>query len=875
MAGETKSFNHGYFINSKMMMEGIEVPFRSAIISSTPNGVEMNIDVHPTDKIFDLKPKTSIEIWYRDWYGANPQWRLLGKGAFSAFGKYEAAQGNRGVTLMCRDFRMDIRKTPSSMIYLGGDGSAMPEGTAHKFMTIHGLKNNSAENLDLYKQAFGDSSGLKGFETAIGFVTKYATGKTTQLASTSADGRYILDVFARGVWMQSKAMAPYAALTHARTRPDKNMVIPPNQAGFNFLSEQYMSTIVGQIVYGQSMFSSVEAVIMRVGAILQTFPYACSTPSLIDINTHDNYAMSSSISRKIATEEYAKGTFGDPCVLNSCMLLPPLNFTAPPNCNILFPSLVTDISWTHDIDADITRAHFMTHKIFDDLTQGNVNSDMAVAQEMPVSTVDFYATTNTGGKSGEGKTDGGKTEPFLTLEERYAGVNMMYGEVNQYKGNFDAHQITRKITLNNGKTWSEYMKSLDEDDKKALINAMDNVEGLSKADKDDLSARFDHDIIFEPAKTQPSMDEMTHRHAFIKYMNARVGGRTISVQCQFNPYLCAGFPGIVLAPVGDDKAGKSMRHVYGMVQVVKHTVSASGDATTAIVMSSVRFLNESSDIDDNGSPLFVPPTKPDNSRFNIDLYQYDDKTHKPVQGLPLEPLVKADKDKNDSVRAYDIGKPDASIAVTAYAKDFLMHGGGTDDRAGVSNYHYMDEAYMPHHIGKVYDAILGLPKAKHFMVGDDDNPKNKYFMYDSIEEAARVNLVGSTAMVDYEQAIRFVQRPVVTEEEYYVRVMGASFPIPDPNNVDGKVYSNDYKNIGKIMDKSKTRGVQVWYGWYDKGFGFNNDFAANQYLYWPGKGGLPSIVEREPDAPFTLERRRMVLTYLEEVNRRAFTAAGR
>ena len=210
--------NHGYFIESKMMMEGVEVPYRSVVVSSTPNGVEMNVDIHPSVILMDLKPKTSIQIMYRDWLGseADKKWRLLGEGHFSAFGKFETSRdgGNRGITLMCRDFRMDMRKAVSSLIY----DKSLLAGTSRKFATSMGLNNEDGE---LVRTQFNDDSkSLNPFMEVIKYTAVDVAGapRYDALTPSSADGQYILDAFARGAWLSSINHVPFSQLINCRTR---------------------------------------------------------------------------------------------------------------------------------------------------------------------------------------------------------------------------------------------------------------------------------------------------------------------------------------------------------------------------------------------------------------------------------------------------------------------------------------------------------------------------------------------------------------------------------------------------------------------------------------------------------------------------------
>ena len=103
-----------YNYNFKMFMEGVQVPFKSIQIMCTPNGVEANINLLSNRQVFDLKPKTAVQVFYRDWVPINGKhgWRLLFDGFLSSYVKNDQSTQGRGLSIVCRDFRMDIRKAP-------------------------------------------------------------------------------------------------------------------------------------------------------------------------------------------------------------------------------------------------------------------------------------------------------------------------------------------------------------------------------------------------------------------------------------------------------------------------------------------------------------------------------------------------------------------------------------------------------------------------------------------------------------------------------------------------------------------------------------------------------------------------------------------
>lgn len=964
--------NNGYHIDFKMMMEGIEVPFRSAVISNTPNGIEMNIDVHSNSIVFELKPKTSIQIFYKDWIGSESEkkWRLMCDAYFSAYGKNDTSMqgGNRSLTLMCRDFRMDIRKTPSTLIYAPDDMDL--GGTQRKFASVNGLSFTKANNADIATYSFGAADSLKNFPEIIKIITQVATGNAVNLATGAANGRYILEAFSRGVWMSSVSLAPYSASIASRTRVEKKLVIPKNDAGFSFLSEQYMGQLIKGIVYGNSMFSSVEAVMMRVAAIFQAFPYSCSTPNIININKDDESDLF--ISKEVKEKINTNPGFGYRALLNSCMILPPLNFTAPPNCNIVFPSMSTSISWIRDIDADPTRGHFDVSRVFDDMTDESARRAWAISREIPAANIDFYknsiAAYNAGVKdeykipspeerdaldsatyktikensnkaakeNAEGRQEAvnrrlgikteekekkstakatkvtktakatpaaasttGNTQPpatgsaqsdkkveavkekpkekpkgvagnifgvkaFLSMEERYSGVNVMYGSLEMYSmGHGQSAFIKDKFI--DGTTGADNLaKILTNEKVNAKLSAATANSAISEAEAQDIISTYNKEV--QDNNKNPTISDMAYRHALIKYMNGRTSSRSVSVQMDFNPYIVSGFPAIVLVPkiIEGDAASSSMKHLYGIVQSVRHTIAASGEATTSVSMTAVRFLDEPSKINENGDYMYCEATDPKEAEVDPGTLRYKNQNYS-VANKKQKALYEITEPKDSkSVFAYDIKNNE--FETEYFAADLLMNDG--DSKA---NYSYMDVDYTPFRIGKFYEGMFGQKAKTHFMVGERDDI---LFMYDTVHEAAAKNLISNTQLMnDYESAIRYVRRGVVDEFNFYVKIMGASYRIDTTEY--GTRYTNIAHHVNSAIDNG-VRGFDRWFGYPDKGYGYPEvdkipiDPWTKDDKY---PGDLSSIVENSPITPFIQEKREVVLRYKEETMKNAYTAA--
>jgi len=274
-----------------------------------------------------------------------------------------------------------------------------------------------------------------------------------------------------------------------------------------------------------------------------------------------------------------------------------------------------------------------------------------------------------------------------------------------------------------------------------------------------------------------------------KFLNSRYNGRSVSVTMEFNPYIVSGFPAVILA----DKANSSfetLRTLAGTAVMVKHMISSSGSATTSVIINNVRFISEPTDMDDLGNKLYVESTDQEASEilpipdpsFEY-LNPFSPPKGKPNGGIYPTPndLVFDWKKKNDDSK-------------NIWAKDILMVS-DEDLKGGKSSASFMDRIYLPDQVMHFYEKMFKQDAIKHFMIGHG----KEYFIYQSIHEAVYENLLNKAAMDDYEDAIKYIKRDVVNEEQYFMGILGLSIKKTD---VDGKITyekkDGDYTNNSNI-----------------------------------------------------------------------------
>ena len=947
----------GYNLSFKMLMEGVATPFKSANIICTPNGVEMTINIFANKAVYDLKPKTAVQIFYKDWIGLPTQgWRLLGDGFFSAIVKEDNATEGRMVAITCRDFRMDIRKAPAYISYSGDEPLGVLNMYAMQGLYDHsivkGSQLGSVRNVGdrsyenqlcslssimryIAGTAYNGGTGAKGVvaknttpaattttpqNPSVGYYGPFVThtpatatlslfgaaapassinvasqslstntvpGNTAQQTAQSIFGGtettnnqpnvpnsplkqsdptktvyesmadsyqsneegkakcgLFLDAFIRGLWSEAVGGTSIGVFTNKRIRMDKRFLVPSNRAGYNFWNRMNAGVEVGGYMMGDSRFTSLEAAIMRCAGLFSVRVYSCNTPTLIPIS-EDKSASNPYSSDPYAADVYnheptvgkvidfiidksvrknlvdnPNNNFGAKYILNQTMLLPPMEFTAPPNCNVFLPPFCNRVSWQFDMDSDITRGYYSVVDSMSgyDSTQG-LNR---LGVQVPNTLFDRSETQSSLYKGSSKIDQNGRYKPPITLEERYKGVSVAYGQVNQ---DIAMDETVAELRANPGlvnKAKADQIKAKHAALESGAANNYNNILNLSfsvanfgdAAGKaldyaNQLTDQKKAEAAAQEVKKESSTTNALRRHAIIKYLNEKYAGRILTVDMMFNPYPICGFPGMY---VDDEEAAgdQSAKTAIGMVQQVKHIIVInpnSAEASTTVLMNNVRFIDEPTDMDADGNALYMNATDHYAARININTLLYGDKNYHVA-----DPVVQTGRVLNS--QAYDMAM--LKMPDNVYAKDFLSIT-AKSSLGGRSNIYYLDKEYDPQHICLFYKKVFQHTN-NSFMIGSETGTDASgngvlYFIYDTMHEAVEnMRANRRDLLYDYNAAMLYVSRNVCSADAFYHGILGLSVLSEDDQG--NQVFINKDGTTGNEFDDSLI---------YDEYYGVTTD----------------------------------------------------
>jgi hypothetical protein len=939
-----------------MFLEGVSTPFSSATIMCTPNGVEASINILANRAIYDLKPKTAVQIFYRDWVpDKNNQlcWRLMFDGFICGFYKVDQAVEGKMVSLVCRDFRADIRRAPAAIAYSSDEelgvtqqmysmngvfntivvkgitpqekdkqskndtktdqkgstptatttvasspkstNSAAPAANSNNTSDLPFAQAESVATADTNKKikveqttASSSVNNVKKMDTReyggilnpLADMLRYIAGTAygPQVVQTNGKNHYVgtfgtvyhtdergrakcgffLDALVRGMWTEAVGGTSVGQFINKRARVDKRFLIPSNRAGYNIWNRQSSGLEVGSYVLGNSRFSSLEAAIMRIAGLFGVRVYSCNTPTLINIGDDSSGKPNPSV--KMIMDEQVRGFlvrdeghhFGGKFILNETMLLPPLEFTAPPNCNIFFPTMYDRVVWQYDVDADATRGYY---KQIDSLSVPDAGATLGtLGIQVPNALFDIY-------KDESKKDASNRTKPPLTLEERYGGVNVSYGSVEYNLAADDAAIGQINATFNKNKVFEIKMdfEKLKADAAAATSSSdqsiipTEEVSEIEAAAMDsELQAKYS---AIQKRRVNASDDELHNmseravnvsmkRHALLKFLNTKYAGRVATIDMSFNPYVMCGFPGMV---IDDEEAGgtQASKSIIGMVQQVKHLIYISTDQaqiSTSVVMNNIRFVDEATDIDKNGNPLYMKPTDKFKAVINPVNLLYKEQYFIP------EPAARPEEHLNN--KAYDLQHISGS-GDYPYVKDILTLT-ENDMKSGESNTVYLDEEYEPQKIPRFYRDVLG-HNEDSFMIGVNANGDK--FVYDTIHEAVtELRKNRKELLYDYSSAMRFASRRICSASAFYQGILGLSVY----TDVENKYVCNE-SSFNDTLIENEYYGVTTDF-WNSADA---DNLRSSKGGMLSGPGDFSSILETMPITAFIKERRIAVKNYIE------------
>lgn len=350
------------------------------------------------------------------------------------------------------------------------------------------------------------------------------------------------------------------------------------------------------------------------------------------------------------------------------------------------------------------------------------------------------------------------------------------------------------------------------------------------------------------------------RHAAIKYLNAKFGGRVFTVDMMFNPYPMCGFPGAVMFDK-DAYGSVTGASVFGMVQQVKHliTISTSGtELSTTVVMSHCRFVDEPTDLDKFGQAIYMEATDPKSAEIDPKTYKYEEEKVESKYYIPKMGRTRYVIDPTNT--KLDV-KQQVSAESYKYVKDVLtlsadQLAGGTHSRL------HLDKAYEPNRIAKFYKDVFGMQN--NIMVGSSQiGDKTILFMYDSMHEAADMLFKSRPDIFrDYEASMLYVRRPVCSASTFFQGILGLSV------QRNTGIGDDDHLIYGCDPDEIDPDSIETEY------FGITTlafrDGSADGVMKWNGgtiqrAGDMSSIKEHTPLTAFIHERKMAVIDYKNKV----------
>jgi len=617
--------------------------------------------------------------------------------------------------------------------------------------------------------------------------------------------------------------------------------------------------------------------------MFSTRVYSCNTPSLISLES-DALPWIMDINVKKFLVDNNSEEFGAKYILNETMLLPPLEFSSPPNCNLFFPPMYDRVVWQYDIDADVTRGYF---SVIDTLCTKGSRDLKGMSVQVPNSLFDIYSPGKKAKSSDSApnakKDEYNRTKPPITLEERYKGVSVFYGSVEDLLARNDAARDFPESVF--AATIATKIRNVEASLKAKLKALKGSAE--TKVLRDNLS-KLQNQWAKISLKAKNSIKAKgggyvnknatvaLRRHAILKFLNTRYVGRVAVVDMAFNPYPMSGFPGAIIV---DDEAygAESSKTIIGMVQQVKHSIVISpsgGDATTSIVLNNARFEDEPTDVDEWGNPLYMKATdKGKDGAILSDKFDVFRNSYFPPDPAPL---IVRDLVRDLDDKYYDLDDNKNAKGYT-FAKDVITLSRG-DIKSAENNGSYLDNEFMPNRIHKFYKEVFG-HKADHFMVDSTTDPedatKRVRFVYDTMHEAFyRLRKDKGYLLTNYEECLKFVSRDICSADAFFQGIVGASIKqkkYDDNGKATGYEFVVNEKNFNPESIHDAYFGVTTAKWKTDKnvaGLKYPSKESPKSNGLMKEEGQFSSIKETMPVTAFIQERRDAVVNYRNKVKER-------
>lgn len=263
---------------------------------------------------------------------------------------------------------------------------------------------------------------------------------------------------------------------------------------------------------------------------------------------------------------------GQKLKISEYIIKPNLYFLPPPRCNVLFPSMYSDFSHSHDYFHEPTRLAYRP-------SLSAYGDDAKVTQQFvyyPPTVNNFMAQVENEAKTPWEESEDFDVTPLFGDEYAARIASRKYNQEDNPREPVTNRQVSTRLRMNDFLTQEESIRGINRID----MNLFPGVDNLRQY------------------VTDEEFESYFRQIAEYLFFKQRFEHRKFSVTTSYNPHVAVGFPILLL----DD--GEADQNIIGYLDGVQHNITTQSAATTLMV-SYGREVLELKD-----GEIFEPPIPP-------------------------------------------------------------------------------------------------------------------------------------------------------------------------------------------------------------------------------------------------------------------------
>lgn len=538
-------------IGAKLFLEGIEVPFIGATITSAVGQASIAyVDVVPHKIINDVKPRTKVDIFVRDYQQNEAEYKVND----SPFPYVLAWQGEV--------FGFNFGKTPTSRTM-----TLSCIGLSSYWDCVQGYFFNTQQSTGA---AAADISGLINsvMEARINGIKNVATGATNssyfkQVVEkvTAEKNKDFLDAVIE-IYKSFGYVNDFFRSADYRLRISDQIAFHSSKALKNLLAEKEAYEWFSGLASNMSGFTTLRLILDNLMGMIFHDSVSVLFPGEVAREggfKKDDYA----------SRDGLKSTTGTDKTVGSIIFKPNLFMLPPPMCNVFFPDEYSSFQYSRNFFREPTRLTYMP-ELPARLTGGTKPYYMPQVYEPPSFQHYMYGQGNFKSYEGTGDFSVPKGYSKHFADEDGAGTNS--GE-------------RRKLNIGKLRQWN-------------FLTNEEAIKGIWGARESMMPAT---------SMFRSSLDISGYKSAFVQrvakylFFKKRFQGRTLQITSHLKISVVPGFPVLILDEGGAEQT------VIAYCNSVTHRIYANEGGYTNTQLSYARTVTEQSVAGDSTANLLIPP----------------------------------------------------------------------------------------------------------------------------------------------------------------------------------------------------------------------------------------------------------------------------